>query len=166
MGIITASENTTWEINKEKQEEYIRILVENLPELRADIGISQTELASIMGLARQTVSAIETGTRAMSWATYLSLILFFDCNEITHKTIRDRGIYPHDLIVAFNGGKKHTVPKWLSEVPDEIIEKLDYEAYQYIRTVLMLEYARCAKIPGRTVAEKFETFNPKNTDSE
>jgi Predicted transcriptional regulators len=36
-------------------------LKNHIKEIRADLGISQTELANIIGVSRQTISSIETG---------------------------------------------------------------------------------------------------------
>ena len=58
------------EISEEEKESPINILTEELPVLRAKIGLSQTELSAIVGISRQTYSAIETKKRVMSWGTY------------------------------------------------------------------------------------------------
>ena len=60
------------EINKEA---LVEILTEELPALRAKIGITQEELCAIVGISRQTYSSIETRKRKMSWNTYLSLYI-------------------------------------------------------------------------------------------
>ena len=48
-----------------------------LPVLRAKARISQEDIASKIGISRQTYSSIETGKREMSWTTFLALIAFF-----------------------------------------------------------------------------------------
>ena len=45
------------EIDKEK---LIEVLTEELPVLRAKIGLSQDDLSDIIGISRQTYSSIET----------------------------------------------------------------------------------------------------------
>ena len=52
----------------------IEILTDELPVLRAKLGISQDDISNIVGISRQTYSAIETKKRKMSWNTFLSLI--------------------------------------------------------------------------------------------
>ena len=44
----------------------IEILVENLAALRARIGITQEELANIIGVSRQTYYSLETGKREIN----------------------------------------------------------------------------------------------------
>ena len=87
------------EINKEA---LVEILTEELPAMRAKIGITQEELCAIVGISRQTYSSIETKKRKMSWNTYLSLILFFIHNEKTAPVIETIGAFPENLKEALN----------------------------------------------------------------
>lgn len=87
-----------WNVDKQYKENCIEIMVENLVALRAKAGITQEELANLVGISRQTYYAIETNRRALSWNTYLSLLLFFDANINTHVMLRDLNAYPVDLM--------------------------------------------------------------------
>lgn len=80
----------------------IEILVENLAALRARIGITQEELANIIGVSRQTYYSLETGKREMTWPVFLALIFVFDSVKETSEMIRDLRIYPIDLVLLFN----------------------------------------------------------------
>lgn len=53
------------EIRDVDKEALISSLTEELPVLRARIGLSQGDLASMVGVSRQTYSSIETGKRKM-----------------------------------------------------------------------------------------------------
>ena len=75
----------------------IKKLTNNLPILRAKLQISQEELASIIGISRQTYSSIETMKRKMSWSTFLTLVLFFGCNEGTATMLDEMGILSSEL---------------------------------------------------------------------
>lgn len=75
----------------------ISILTDKLPVLRAKIGISQDDISSIIGISRQTYSAIETKKRKMSWNTFLSLILFYGYNERTTNLVEAIGAFPPSL---------------------------------------------------------------------
>lgn len=75
----------------------IKKLTNNLPILRAKSQISQEELASIIGISRQTYSSIETMKRKMSWSTFLTLVLFFGCNEGTATMLDGMGILSSEL---------------------------------------------------------------------
>lgn len=80
----------------------IEILTDNLASLRARIGITQEELASDIGISRQTYYAFETGKREISWTIYLAIIFFFDCIKLTSEMIRELRIYPVDLVLRLN----------------------------------------------------------------
>lgn len=77
--------------------ELINRLTKYLPALRAKIGVSQEEVSKIIGISRQTYSSIETGKREMSWNTFLSLILFFGCNEGTSEMLNGIGVLTPEL---------------------------------------------------------------------
>ena len=92
-----------WLVSPDYKESYIEVLTENLLPLRSKADITQEELASMIGISRQTYYAIETGRRSMSWSTYLSLLLFFDTNVETHSMLRDLNAYPTDLFIRMSG---------------------------------------------------------------
>ena len=52
--------STTTNMEDIEQDISIDLLVEELPTLRAKIGLSQSEVGAIIGVSRQTYSAIET----------------------------------------------------------------------------------------------------------
>lgn len=148
--------DTKWDIPVSQQMKYIKALTEELATLRARSGISQGDLAKVIGVSRQTYSSIECGNRLMSWSTYLSLILFYDYNNATRKLLRSSDAFPEEMLKAFNDGKSVAGDSLLAEIPDSVTSKLDDAAYQAIRTVIMLEYARCAKLPGDAVVKAFD----------
>lgn len=61
-------------LTKTQQDAYIDALAAELVPLRAKVGLSQGEIASLIGVSRQTYSSIETRSRRMTWNTYLSLL--------------------------------------------------------------------------------------------
>lgn len=82
--------NTTDILDVDK-EHLISILTEELPVLRARVGLSQDELSNIIGISRQTYSSIETGKRKMSWNVFLSLLLVFGYNEKHQRCLKHQG---------------------------------------------------------------------------
>ncbi len=82
------------EIDKES---LITVLTDQLPVLRAMIELSQEDISAIIGVSRQTYSAIETKKRRMTWNTFLLLILFFDKNEQTCGFLKHIGAFPDSL---------------------------------------------------------------------
>ncbi len=84
-----------------EREKYTRLMAENLPMLRTKLGLSQTELAELMGVTRQTVSAVENGVRPLSWTGFLSLLFIFMENSETKPLLKVLGIYSDELADAF-----------------------------------------------------------------
>lgn len=66
----------------------IKLLKNELPVLRARIGLSQETLADKIGISRQTYSGIETGKREMTWTIFLALVSFFQSNEQTNLMLK------------------------------------------------------------------------------
>lgn len=93
-------------ISEVEKERLISILTEDLPSLRAKIGLSQSELSKIVGISRQTYSAIETKKRPMSWATFMSLALFFEHNEKTRPFLIGIGAFTEELENMLNVDKR------------------------------------------------------------
>ena len=62
-----------WLLTDEEKDKFIATLTPNLTILRTSAEISQEELANLIGVSRQTYSAIERKVRKMAWSTYLSL---------------------------------------------------------------------------------------------
>lgn len=89
--------SNTAEILDIDKDRLISILTEELPVLRAKVGLSQDELSNIIGISRQTYSAIETNKRKMSWNTFLSLLLVFGYNEKTSSMLETSGVFPIEL---------------------------------------------------------------------
>lgn len=90
------------EIQEIDKERLIDVLTEELPVLRARIGLSQDDLSSIIGISRQTYSSIETRKRRMPWNVYLSLILVFENNEKTRSLLETIGAFPEELKQVLN----------------------------------------------------------------
>ena len=155
-----------WNITESEKKTFIEALSNELPALRAKAGVPQDELAKLIGISRQTYGAIERKAREMSWSTYLSLILFFDYNKSTHSMLRNLSAFPAQLIDRFNDGKYVTELN-LEDVSgisiDDINEKLDSQALYAIRTVIMLEYARCNNLTGDAVIKSFDGRSFVNT---
>lgn len=156
-------------ISEEEKEAYISKLTDELPFLRIKAGVSQDELAGLLGVSRQTYGAFERRDRPMGWNTYLSLIFFFDNKTETHSIIRSMEAFPHKFINRINAEEtapEEILSKIRSDYPD-VLDKLDEHAINSIRTLIMIEYARCTNQPGEAVVRSFNGMNfmkssPKN----
>lgn len=83
--------------NSIDREKLISNMTENLPALRAQLDLTQEELAGIIGVSRSTVLSIENKKRDMTWGTFLSLVLLFTKNEETNKLLNVMEIYTDEF---------------------------------------------------------------------
>ena len=91
--------------SKSKQESKdiaVNILIDELPSLRAKIGISQEQLAEYVGISRQTLSAIETRKRPITWQVFLSIVLYFTLHPKTNSTLKLIPEFTDALKVSFD----------------------------------------------------------------
>ena len=151
-----------YSISDAEKNEFINLLTPNLSVLRMQAEISQDELAKVLGISRQTYSAIERKTRRMSWGTYIALLFFFDNNIKTKKMLRILEIFPEKLIRHFNKEKEISeleLGAILGSQSQNIIERLDEQAKQTIYSIVMMEYARCTQLPSETIIKSFGGMN-------
>lgn len=80
---------------------YTQLMAQKLPVLRASLGINQAELAEMIGVTRQTLSAAESGSRPLSWGNFISLLFVFTQNEQTNLLLETLGIYTKELNSVF-----------------------------------------------------------------
>ena len=149
-GVLMMDKNK-WIFTDSEKNKFIDALTDELSVLRAKASISQDELAKLIGISRQTYGAIERKSRKMTWNTYLSLILFFDYNESTHEMIRSVKAFPPVLVNDSSDDDKNKdfdEEQILDKITKEINQKLDERALHAIKTVLMMEYARCSDLPN------------------
>lgn len=151
--------NAKWIITEDEKRKYINALAEELPSLRAKVGVPQDELAKIIGVSRQTYGDVERRVKTMSWSTFLSLILFFDSHSATHDLLRSLPAFPYEIFTRFNDGTNPgdvDLNKFIGITDEDLFSKLDEQAIYTIRTVLMVEYARCTKLSSEAVVKSFD----------
>lgn len=145
-----------WVLTKEEQDRYINALKNDLLDLRSKAGISQGDLCNILGISRQTYSAIENGRKKMAWPTYLTLIYFFDSMASTRELLRSLPAYPGDLLNRFNEGKSPEMGLFGQTELRDVLKDLDEQAMHSLRTLILVEYARCKKLPGDVVVKAYD----------
>jgi len=141
-------ESQKWQIADSTRDVYIRRLSENLTELRTRAGISQGDLAQVIGISRQTYSSVETGKRPMAWDTFLALSFFFcNCRE-TQTAMHAKGIFPHEIFAGFNDNDIDFYDLLYGMSAETLghFEDLDADAVRAIRAVVMAEVVRCNQI--------------------
>lgn len=135
-----------WVISDKKKDEYINKLLPQLATLRARVGVSQDELAGLVGISRQTYCLTESGSRSISWNTFLSIIMFYDYNSRTHDLIRSIGAFPEDLFYQFNLGQTSDnsfLKAGEALETGDMINELDESGKRTVKAVIAAEYARC-----------------------
>ena len=85
-------------MDKEIRQIYIDGMENNLPMLRAKLGLTQKDLADIIGVSAFTILAIEKGQRKMTWNTFLSLLLVFMNNDQSKKILNALNILDDQLM--------------------------------------------------------------------
>ncbi len=151
--------STDWTLSEENKQKYIDKLSEELITLRAKAGIQQEEIARMIGVSRQTYGEIERKAKKMSWGTFLSLLFFFDQNMSTHQLLRQTNVVTDELLSLMNNGRVVDAGDMdpFSGFPlKEILNSLDEQGLQSVRTVMMIEYARCKNMPGDAVIKSFD----------
>ena len=155
-----------WVLTEEERDTYINALKDQLAVLREKAGVSQVELCNIIGVSRQTYSAIETGRKKMMWPTYLSLVYFFDSIAETREMLRGLPAYPKELIYRINEGKDPDAVLFGQAELNEILKELDDQARHSLRTMMLVEYARCKKLSGDVVIKAFDGIDLLSTPPE
>lgn len=84
-------------LNEDRKKKYTDILADNLPVLRAKLGISQKQLADRIGMSRNMIARIEIKEKQMSWTTFMALSFLFLKNEKTEPIFKTLNIYDEDL---------------------------------------------------------------------
>lgn len=148
--------SSRWVLKEEEKDRYIDTLKDNLTALRVKAGISQVDLCNIIGVSRQTYSAIETGRKRMMWPTYLTLIYFFDSISETREMLRASSVYPKELLYRINEGRSPENGLFGQSDLNNIIKELDDQALHSLRTMILVEYARCKKLSGDVVVKAYD----------
>ncbi len=84
-------------LNEQQKKQLMDNMADNLHMLRSRLGLTQDEIAKMIGVSRHTILSIESKKREMSWNTFLSLILVFTKNRDTDKLLNILEIYTDDL---------------------------------------------------------------------
>ena len=90
-------------LTKEYKQASIELLFDNLSAMRARVGMTQEELANVIGVSRQTYYSIENGKREMTWPIFLAITFVFSSLKETTDMIKELKIYPIDMFMKFNG---------------------------------------------------------------
>jgi DNA-binding XRE family transcriptional regulator len=84
-------------LSKKHRETLMKNMCDNLAVFRTKLNLSQGDLADRLGVTRQTVSAFESGQRALTWSVFLALVLIFFTNNETKRLLVALEIYTKEL---------------------------------------------------------------------
>lgn len=79
-----------------RREQLIEKMILNMVVLRTMLHLTQDELASLLGMTRQTLTMIETRKRKMTWTVYLALLYIFSQSPETKKLLEIWELEPGD----------------------------------------------------------------------
>lgn len=82
------------DINKDK---LMAIMADKLVLLRTSLGMKQSELASKVGISRQTLYEYEKKKRPITWNTFLAMLSVFRADKNTSDLLEHFGIYTDEL---------------------------------------------------------------------
>ena len=86
-----------YKLNDNLKETAIENMTKNMVTLRTMLHLSQADLATLIGMGRQTLVAIETRKRKMTWNTFLSLMFVFSQNKETNSLLDIFEIYSPEM---------------------------------------------------------------------
>lgn len=86
-----------YKLDEKIKEKSIENMIKNMVTLRIMLHLSQAELANLIGVGRQTLVAIETRKRKMTWNMFLSLLFVFSQNKETYSLLEIFGIYTSEM---------------------------------------------------------------------
>ena len=78
---------------EERRTSRIRKLMEHLAEFRESLGLTQSELAQLVGVTRAQIVNYETGRRVMSWMAFLAFIQVLGRDFEIRKALRRLSIW-------------------------------------------------------------------------
>lgn len=78
---------------EERRTSRIRKLMEHLLEFRESLGLTQSELAQLVGVTRAQIVNYETGRRVMSWMAFLAFIQVLGRDFEIRKALRRLSIW-------------------------------------------------------------------------
>lgn len=77
-------------------------LIEEMPVLRARLGITQEVLAMKVGSSRQTVNSVENRKKDMTWQLFMAIMAVFNHDETTRKMLSDIPGFNEKLNIVLN----------------------------------------------------------------
>lgn len=110
-------------LSEEEKASYCVKLGDNLKRLRAIIGLTQDDLASLSGISKERISRIENGAFVMRWAQFVNLAMVFSMNASTKEYMFAQKIFTPRLLQALQMKDDSVPPDILVPVSDSLVRE-------------------------------------------
>ncbi len=91
------------DLTPEQKKAIITTFASCLPMLRARIQYTQEDLAQKLGSTRQTIIAVESGKRDLTWSMFLSAVFVFYMNPLTRPLLLNGAVFDENARRAIFG---------------------------------------------------------------
>ena len=134
------------------RESFIALCDNKLKLVRTEYGLTQEEMAHILGLSKKTLVDIEKERRSLSWMGSVALCFIFQDSDVIAGVF---GGQPIDIIMAlaFEGRKAHYSQASKSRIWWNTLYANEF--YTIEQNIISLHY-RLLTIDGRRVASSFD----------
>ena len=112
-------------LSEEEKLSYCIKLGENLKRLRAIIGLTQEDLASLSGISKERISRIENGAFIMRWAQFVNLAMVFSMNASSKEYMFAQKIFTPRLLQALQMKDDSVPPDILVPISDPLVTEFN-----------------------------------------
>ena len=110
-------------LTEEEKQNYCAILSNHLKRLRAIVGFTQEDLASLSGISKERISRIENGAYPMRWNHFISFIMVFTMNTNTKEYLVASKILTPRLLQALQMKDDQVPPDIVIPISDSLSEE-------------------------------------------
>lgn len=110
-------------LTEEEKQNYCAVLSSHLKRLRAIVGFTQEDLASLSGISKERISRIENGAYPMRWNHFISFIMVFTMNTNTKEYLVASKILTPRLLQALQMKDDQVPPDIVIPISDSLSEE-------------------------------------------
>lgn len=86
-------------------------MAEELPDIRAQLKVTQETLAEKTGVDAARIKAAESGKRALKWSEFMSILFVIWNNDIGKGILDSKGLFPEELKAALSVNRNAHAPE-------------------------------------------------------
>lgn len=110
-------------LTEDEKQNYCTVLSNHLKRLRAIVGFTQEDLASLSGISKERISRIENGAYPMRWNHFISFIMVFTMNTNTKEYLVASKILTPRLLQALQMKDDQVPPDIVIPISDSLSEE-------------------------------------------